>query len=140
MRKTYKGHITELKDNEIFVFGSNTEGRHGKGAALVARKQFGAVYGQASGLQNRSYAIITKDLRKSTHPSIPVSNIEIQIGFLYNLVRKKPDWLFYVAYSGKGVNLNSYTPQEMAEMFASHEIPDNVVFEERFSELVDIFK
>lgn len=23
--------ITELKDNEIFVFGSNTGGRHGKG-------------------------------------------------------------------------------------------------------------
>jgi hypothetical protein len=44
-RKTYKDFITQLKDNQIFVFGSNTQGRHGKGAALLARNKFGAIYG-----------------------------------------------------------------------------------------------
>ena len=29
--KTYKGEATKLKPNQIFVFGSNTEGRHGRG-------------------------------------------------------------------------------------------------------------
>ena len=29
---------------EIFVFGSNTEGKHGKGAALEARLKHGAIY------------------------------------------------------------------------------------------------
>jgi hypothetical protein len=28
--------ITSLQDNEVFVFGSNEAGRHGKGAAKLA--------------------------------------------------------------------------------------------------------
>jgi len=46
---------------EIFVFGSNLAGRHGKGAALTAMKEHGAIYGKGSGLQGNSYAIPTKD-------------------------------------------------------------------------------
>lgn len=45
MRKFYIGNITP-ETNTIFVFGSNPEGRHGAGAAKVARNQFGAIYGQ----------------------------------------------------------------------------------------------
>ena len=37
--------ITSLGPNEIFTFGSNLEGRHGKGAAKQAL-QWGAVYGK----------------------------------------------------------------------------------------------
>lgn len=37
--------ITELKPNEIFVFGSNIGGFHGGGAARVAHKRFGAEWG-----------------------------------------------------------------------------------------------
>ena len=59
----YSGYINELKENEVFVFGSNPEGRHGAGAAKVAREQFGAVYGQGEGLQGNAYALPTKDLR-----------------------------------------------------------------------------
>lgn len=36
--------ITELKPGEIFVFGSNLEGAHGGGAALLAWKS-GELYG-----------------------------------------------------------------------------------------------
>lgn len=52
-------HITSLRPNEIFVFGSNTKGMHNGGAAGYACKNFGAVYGQAEGLQGQSYAIPT---------------------------------------------------------------------------------
>lgn len=45
----------------VFVFGSNLAGRHGKGAALFARENRGAVYGQGVGRQGQSYAIPTKD-------------------------------------------------------------------------------
>ena len=62
--KVYKGTILKLKPNQIFVFGSNTQGRHGKGAALCAKERFGAIYGQAYGLQGQSYAIVTKELLK----------------------------------------------------------------------------
>ena len=35
--------IDSLGENEIFVFGSNLEGLHGGGAALLAYEKFGAV-------------------------------------------------------------------------------------------------
>lgn len=36
-RKTYSGMIQNLAPNQVFVFGSNTQGKHGKGAALTAK-------------------------------------------------------------------------------------------------------
>lgn len=51
--------ISELKENEIFVFGSNLEGAHGGGAALLAYRRFGAIWGQGVGLQGQSYGIPT---------------------------------------------------------------------------------
>ena len=51
--------ITELKDNEIFVFGSNLQGSHGGGAAAIAAQKFGAIWGQGVGLQGQSYGIPT---------------------------------------------------------------------------------
>jgi len=49
--KTSPENISELMDDEIFVFGSNLQGAHGGGAALVAKKLFGAIQGQGTGLQ-----------------------------------------------------------------------------------------
>lgn len=138
LMKTYKGLITkkqQIPDNGTFVFGSNTEGRHGKGAALVAFYHFGAVYGNPSGPQGRSYAIVTKDLRARVHPSIPRVYIETQIKHLYMYAEANPEKLFYVAY-GMGPNLNAYSPQAMADMFSEYPIPENMVFEEEFSKLL----
>ena len=58
----YEGNI-EPSDDTIFVFGSNPEGRHGAGAAKIAREQFGAKYGVGEGLTGNAYALPTKDLR-----------------------------------------------------------------------------
>lgn len=132
--KTYQGVITSLPPNGIFVYGANTEGRHGLGAAKVAREKFGAIYGK-TGLQGQSYGIITKDLGATSHPSVSVDEILKQIADLYEFARQRPDLEFYVAYSGKGKNLNGYTPLEMAGMFMHFPSPDNIVFEEGFCEL-----
>lgn len=51
--------IAELPEDSIFVFGSNTAGRHGAGAAKYARIHFGAVYGNGVGLHGQSYALPT---------------------------------------------------------------------------------
>ena len=51
--------INTLKDDEVFVFGSNLAGMHAGGAARIAVKKFGAVMGQGVGLQGQSYAIPT---------------------------------------------------------------------------------
>ena len=50
-----------MNKTHIFVFGSNLAGRHGKGAALFAKQNHGAIYGQNMGLQRNSYAIPTKE-------------------------------------------------------------------------------
>lgn len=130
--------IQNLAPNQVFVFGSNTQGKHGKGAALTAKNKFGAIYGQAEGPQGQSYAIITKDLTKNTHPSRTPEQIKEQIHNLYEYARENPDKEFLVAYSGKGTNLNAYSNQEMADMFSSEPIPNNIVFEQEFNELISI--
>lgn len=135
-RKTYSGMIQNLAPNQVFVFGSNTQGKHGKGAALTAKNKFGAIYGQAEGPQGQSYAIITKDLTKNTHPSRTPEQIKEQVHNLYEYARENPDKEFLVAYSGKGTNLNAYSNQEMADMFGSEPIPNNIVFEQEFNELI----
>ena len=133
--KTYKGNITKLKPNQIFVFGSNKEGRHGKSAALKAKEKFGAIYGQAYGLQGQSYAIVTKDLTKYKHPSISSEHIINQIKKLYLFAEENKNLEFLIAYSGIKINLNGYSNQDMANMFFIEEPPKNIVFEEEFLKL-----
>ena len=134
--KTYKGILENIEPNQIFVFGSNTQGRHGKGSALFAKNKCGAIYGQAKGLQGNSYAIITKDLTKYIHPSISKEFIITQILDLYEYANNNLDKEFIIAYSGVGSNLNGYKPIEMANFFNQNLIPSNIVFEEDFYNLI----
>lgn len=55
-RRFYQGFIRP-EEGIVFVFGSNPQGRHGAGAAKLAREQFGTIYGQGEGLQGNSYAL-----------------------------------------------------------------------------------
>ena len=134
--RTYRGKITKLEDSQIFIFGSNTEGRHGKGSAKFAKDKCGAIYGKPYGPQGRSYAIITKDLTKKYHPSISEDVIINQILNLYRYAEQHPDLEFLVPYSSSTINLNSYSSQDMANMFSCGVIPENIVFEEGFSKLL----
>ena len=52
-------NITPLPEGFYFVFGSNTAGIHGKGAALDARVRFGAQLGVGEGLTGFAYALPT---------------------------------------------------------------------------------
>lgn len=128
--KHYKGNIAPAKD-VIFVFGSNPEGRHGAGAAKVARLSFGAVYGQGEGLQGNAYAIPTKDLRvlkNNGYRSIPPERITESIRRMYIAARTMPDKKFMVAYTNTTLrSLNGYTGIEMIRMFLeAGPIPPNV--------------
>ena len=53
------GRIDSLEKDEIFVFGSNLEGKHLGGAAKAAHNRFGAQWGVGVGLTGKSYAIPT---------------------------------------------------------------------------------
>lgn len=134
--KTYSGLITKLEPNQVFVFGSNTQGRHGLGAAKWAYDNAGAIYGQAQGLQGQSYAIVTKDLTKKKHPSVSRSRILLQLDKLWWYVTGHQELEFLISYPGKGIYLNGYTPEEMADMFSEFNWPKNVIFEENMRLLI----
>lgn len=141
MRKTYKGHIHFLKENQIFVFGSNTQGRHGKGAALFSKDHCGAIYGQSKGLQGKSYAICTKDLTSKVQPSISDEDIINQIVRLYEYAENNKEYEFLIPYKANQENLNSYSPKQMASMFIQSykrygSLPENIIFEEDFYKLI----
>lgn len=100
--------------SEIFVFGSNREGRHGAGAARYALDHYGAIYGQAEGLQGSSYAIITKELRLD-HPEVTLAEVAAGIGRFLNFARINPHLIFNVTPIGCG--LAGFNPWSVAPFF-----------------------
>ena len=125
-------NITELKPNEIFVFGSNTQGRHGKGAAKLAM-QFGAIYGHAEGYQGNAYAIITKDL--TSQNKYPLNWIKEGIVDLLRDANNTPSFTYLVTKIGCG--LGGYTVNEIANLFIGLDIPDNVVLPKEFWDVIN---
>lgn len=116
----------------IFVFGSNTQGRHGKGAALTARRKHGAIYGQAYGLQGNSYAIVTKELR-SYKPAVSLKEIEEQVIAFLKFARAHTELTFMVTPIGCG--LAGFTPAQIAPMFVGRSY--NVHLPAPFLEVLD---
>jgi hypothetical protein len=114
---------------QIFVFGSNLAGRHGKGAALTALRKYGAIYGIGKGLQGNSYAIPTKD---SDIRTLSLKTIELYVKDFLNFAVKNPDMEFILTPIGCG--LAGYTPEQIAPFFKGHS--DNVVLPDSFKEIL----
>jgi hypothetical protein len=121
--------ITELKDNEIFVFGSNEAGIHGAGAAKLAREKFGAIGGEGFGLQGKSYAIPTKDYDIITL-NLNIINRYVK-AFLVEAYRYS-DLNFLVTEIGCG--LAGYKPEDIAPLFKSSS--ENVFLPKRFVDIL----
>jgi hypothetical protein len=120
--------ITHLEDNQIFVFGSNTEGKHGAGAAKLARK-WGATYGCSRGLMGKTYGIVTKNLKKGKR-SISLKAIEDQIEELFLFAEKNPELEFLVTAIGCG--LSGYTPSEITPLLKGKTLPPNILLPKVF--------
>jgi len=112
-------------DMEIFVFGSNLAGRHGKGAALFAKQHHGAIQGQGEGLQGSSYGIPTKDERIRT---LPLPRIATAVETFKRFAATRPDLTFKVTAIGCG--LAGYTPAQIAPMF--RDAPGNCILPVEF--------
>lgn len=104
-------NITELNANEIFVFGSNKAGRHGKGAAKQALK-FGAKYGQGHGKQGNTYAIPTKTSNLQT---LQLNEIHASIEEFLHYAVNTPDTTYIVTKIGCG--LAGYKDSNIAPLF-----------------------
>jgi hypothetical protein len=113
----------------IFVFGSNLAGRHGKGAALHARRYRGAIYGQGAGLQGESYAIPTKDANLRT---LALEEIQRHVDGFKSFVGSHPEMTFQVTPVGCG--LAGYSPGQIAPMFKG--APANCLLPDVFLEVL----
>lgn len=110
----------------IFVFGSNLAGRHGKGSALEAVRNHGAIYGVGIGLQGNSYAIPTKTAQLDI---LPLSVIAWHIEYFEWFAAAHIDRMtFNVVAIGCG--LAGYTPREIGPMFKVR--PNNVQLPKEF--------
>jgi len=104
--------ITKLEPGQIFVFGSNQGGKHGKGAAKTALT-WGAIWGQANGLQGRTYGISTKD--KSVRRTLAVTEIKPIVDEFIEFAKAHPELTFLVTEVGCG--LSKMKPKQIAPLF-----------------------
>jgi len=115
--------ITELKSDEVFVFGSNLAGMHGGGAAYIAFKQFGAVMGCGVGLRGQSYAIPTMQGG--------VETIKPYVDEFVAFASAHPELFFYVTRIGCGIA--GFRDKEIAPLFKEALGLENVCLPETFA-------
>lgn len=120
-------NITDLPQNTVFVFGSNLSGRHGKGAAKLALT-WGAKWGQASGLQGRTYGIPTKNA--SITRTLTVTEIKPFVDEFVLFAQEHPELTFYVTEIGCG--LAGYKPKDIAPLFTDAVSVKNIYLPSRF--------
>lgn len=120
-------NITSLKENEIFVFGSNQSGRHGKGAAKTALG-WGAIWGQGQGLQGKTYGIPTKD--HAIKYTLDIGRINHYVNQFLQFAIDNPDKVFLVTEIGCG--LAGLRPKEVAPLFRSAKDLSNIHLPKRF--------
>lgn len=120
-------HITELQPGEIFVFGSNLEGHHGGGAALLAWKKWGAIWGQGTGLQGQTYGIPTM------HGG--PDRIKPYVDEFISFARQHPELTFLVTEVGCGIA--GFRPAEIAPLFRDAVDVENIHLPQRFWEVLN---
>lgn len=113
----------------VFVFGSNLAGRHGKGAALFAAKQLGAVRGNGVGRQGRCYAIPTKGLRLEV---LPLQAITQHVADFLAYAQRHSEQMFHV--TRVGCDLAGYANAQIAPLFRS--APANCSFATEWREFL----
>ena len=119
--------IEHLKENEIFVFGSNLAGMHGGGAARIARLHFGAVMGMGVGLQGQSYAIPTMQGGAET--------IQPYVDEFIAFAKQTPDKQFLVTPIGCGIA--GFEPEDIAPLFEEAKDVKNISLSESFWEVIE---
>lgn len=130
MRRYTPERIMELGSNEIFVFGSNLRGAHGGGAARIAYKRFGAVWGVGVGLRGQSYAIPT--MQGGVESIAPY--VEEFIAF----AKRNPELKFLVTRIGCGIA--GFDDSEIAPLFVAAYDVENITLPREFCEIIETLK
>lgn len=114
--------ITELTDDEVFVFGSNLAGQHGGGAARIAYENFGAEWGVGVGLTGQSYAIPTMQGG--------VETIRPYVDDFIAFAKSHQELFFYVTRIGCGIA--GFRDRDIAPLFADAVGVENICLPESF--------
>ena len=109
-------YITHLSSCEVFVFGSNLEGRHRGGAARMAHEQFGAEWGVGVGPTGRCYAIPTMQGGLNT--------IRPYVDEFIEYAKAHPMNRFLVTRIGCGIA--GFTDEQMAPLFTEAMFVPNI--------------
>ncbi|MCE3278066.1 MAG: hypothetical protein K0S44_257 [Bacteroidetes bacterium] len=125
MKRISPNNIQELEPNQVFVFGSNKEGKHYGGAARLAAEKFGAIMGNGHGLQGQSYAI-------DTMSGLSVIKDEVQAFISFAKVNPFQDFLM----TEIGCGIAGYTPQDIAPLFQSALSVENIFLPESFLKIL----
>jgi len=125
--RTTPDEIKKLEQEHIFVFGSNLSGRHGKGAAKTALG-WGAKWGQAAGLQGRTYGIPTKDA--SIRRTLTIIEIKPFVDEFIEFAKNNTDLTFLVTEIGCG--LAGHKQKDIAPLFMNAVDVDNIHLPEKF--------
>lgn len=104
--------ISQLQNNEVFVFGSNLSGIHGAGGAKDAMK-WGAKYGVYEGLSGQTYAIPTKDADIKLPLDIEI--IRKYVERFISFAKTNNNLVFLVTEIGCG--LSGYRVSDIAPLF-----------------------
>lgn len=118
--------INNLKENVIFVFGSNLEGMHGGGAARAAYNKFGAIWGQGVGLQGQSYGIPTM------HGGVDV--IKPYVDEFINFAKSHLELKFMVTRIGCGIA--GFKDEEIAPLFQDAFEIENIYLPKSFYDIL----
>ena len=122
VKRVTPAFITELREGEIFVFGSNKEGMHGGGAARIAYEKFGAKWGEGIGMTGRCYAIPTMD------GSLDI--IRKHVDDFTEYAAAHPELTFLVTRIGCGIA--GWKDSEIAPLFRKASELGNVTLPEEF--------
>ena len=109
--------VTELEPGQIFVFGSNDRGLHAGGAARDAVTRFGAIWGQARGLQGNSYAIVT------VGENVSLESIQAEVQGLFEFAWANPRFTFLMTRIGTGI---AGLPEAEIKSLFGPDTPDNI--------------
>ena len=129
-KKFTPDNIQELKENQIFVFGSNMNGNHAGGAARLAVEKFGAIMGRAEGIQGQSYAIPTLD---ENMEKVAEEDLINYLADLRHFANEHPEKEFLLTAIGTGIA--GFDTNYMAYMVLRANLPGNVTIPEEFSKI-----
>lgn len=121
-RRKTPSHIESLKENEVFVFGSNIDGLHAGGASRQAVK-WGAKWGVSVGCVGNTYAI----------PTVDVQDFDVIEAYVEQFIEYAGAYehkTFFVTEIGCGNA--GFTPEQIAPLFKDCVDMSNVYLPESF--------